>query len=72
MNDKNFFVHPSGYVDDHVTVGDGTKIWHACHVQTGGLLGWMCECGRRLLDETFKCLCGREYLLDGEHLKRKH
>ena len=23
-----FFAHESAYIDDNVTIGDGTKIWH--------------------------------------------
>ena len=26
------FIHESSYVDDDVSIGDGTKIWHFCHV----------------------------------------
>ena len=29
-----FFSHPSAYVDDGCEIGDDTKIWHFCHVQT--------------------------------------
>lgn len=63
MEDKKYFVHPSSYVDDRVTVGDGTKIWHLSSVPARQI-GWVCEWGRRL-DETLKCLCGRAYSLDG-------
>ena len=29
------FVHESSYVDDGCEIGDGTKIWHFCHVMNG-------------------------------------
>lgn len=48
MEDKKFFVHPSSYVDDHVTVGDGTKIWHFCHVQAGASIGRNCSLGQNV------------------------
>ena len=34
-----FFVHESSYVDDGVTIGEGTKIWHFCHVLQGAVIG---------------------------------
>ncbi len=36
------FVHESSYVDENVTVGDGTKIWHFCHIQSGAKIGSNC------------------------------
>jgi len=29
---KNYFVHESSYIDDNVEIGEGTKIWHFCHI----------------------------------------
>jgi len=29
---KDVFIHESSYVDDNVTIGRGTKIWHFSHV----------------------------------------
>lgn len=48
MEDKKFFVHPSSYVYDHVTVGYGTKIWHFCHVQAGVSIGHNCSLGQNV------------------------
>jgi len=48
MEDKKYFVHPSSYIDDNVTVGDGTKIWHFCHVQTGASIGRNCSLGQNV------------------------
>ena len=31
MEDK-YFVHPTSLVDENVEIGEGTKIWHFCHV----------------------------------------
>lgn len=30
---KNYFVHESSYIEDDVEIGEGTKIWHFCHIQ---------------------------------------
>ena len=44
----DFFVHPSSYVDDGVTIGAGTKIWHFCHVQSGAVIGRNCSLGQNV------------------------
>ena len=46
MND--YFVHPSSIVDDGVTIGEGTKIWHFCHVQSGAAIGKNCSLGQNV------------------------
>ena len=33
--EKDYFVHESSYVDEDVEIGEGTKIWHFCHIQKG-------------------------------------
>ncbi|MDA8627068.1 N-acetyltransferase [Pseudomonadales bacterium] len=32
QNYKDVFVHESSYVDNNVTIGSGTKIWHFSHI----------------------------------------
>lgn len=44
----NYFVHESSYIDEHVTVGSGTKIWHFCHVQEGATIGQGCNLGQNV------------------------
>ncbi len=46
MND--YFVHESSYVDDEVTIGQGTKIWHFCHIQKGARIGERCSLGQNV------------------------
>jgi UDP-2-acetamido-3-amino-2,3-dideoxy-glucuronate N-acetyltransferase len=48
MSKTGYFVHESSYVDDGVTIGDGTKIWHFCHVQSGAKLGAKCILGQNV------------------------
>jgi UDP-2-acetamido-3-amino-2,3-dideoxy-glucuronate N-acetyltransferase len=43
-----FFSHPSAYVDDGCEIGDDTKIWHFCHVQTGARIGRRCILGQNV------------------------
>lgn len=46
--EKNYFVHESSYVDDGCEVGEGTKIWHFCHVQSGARIGKGCSLGQNV------------------------
>ncbi len=48
MDKKDFFVHESSYVDDNVTIGEGTKIWHFCHIQKGACIGKNCSMGQNV------------------------
>lgn len=43
-----YSVHPSSYIDEDVTIGDGTKIWHFCHVQRGAVIGKNCSFGQNV------------------------
>jgi UDP-2-acetamido-3-amino-2,3-dideoxy-glucuronate N-acetyltransferase len=45
---SDFFVHESSYVDDGCAIGDGTKIWHFCHVQSGATIGERCVLGQNV------------------------
>ena len=33
------FIHESSFVDDRVSVGEGTKIWHFPHILKGSVIG---------------------------------
>ncbi|MGA2531561.1 MAG: acyltransferase [Candidatus Aminicenantales bacterium] len=43
-----FFVHESSYLDDGVIIGEGTKIWHFCHIQKGAQVGKNCTLGQNV------------------------
>lgn len=45
---NNYFAHESSYIDDNVIIGDGTKIWHFCHVQGGSMIGKNCSFGQNV------------------------
>ena len=45
---KNYFVHESSYIDDDVEIGEGTKIWHFCHIQKGARIGKNCSLGQNV------------------------
>lgn len=44
----SYFVHESSYIDDDVEIGEGTKIWHFCHVQSGARIGEGCTLGQNV------------------------
>jgi len=44
----DYFVHESSYVDENVTIGEGTKIWHFCHVQKNAVIGAGCSLGQNV------------------------
>lgn len=44
----DYFKHESAYVDDNVVIGEGTKIWHFSHVQTGAKIGKKCVLGQNV------------------------
>ena len=48
MEEKNYFVHESSYIDDDVQIGAGTKIWHFCHIQSGARIGENCSMGQNV------------------------
>ncbi len=48
MNNNNYFVHESSFVDENVTIGEGTKIWHFCHIQSGAEIGEKCSLGQNV------------------------
>ena len=45
---RDYFVHESSYIDDNVTIGEGTKIWHFCHIQSGAVIGKNCSFGQNV------------------------
>ena len=43
-----YFKHDSAYIDENVEIGDGTKIWHFSHVQSGARIGKNCILGQNV------------------------
>ncbi len=41
-----YFAHESAYIDSGCQIGDGTKIWHFCHVMSGARIGSHCIFGQ--------------------------
>lgn len=45
---SNYYTHPTSIIDDNVTIGAGTKIWHFSHVQSGATIGENCSLGQNV------------------------
>ena len=45
---EDYMVHESSYIDDNVIIGEKTKIWHFCHVQSGARIGKRCSLGQNV------------------------
>ena len=48
MNNR-FHKHPSAIVYDGAIIGDGTRIWHFCHVLPGTVIGRNCVLGQNVM-----------------------
>ncbi|MCW8811429.1 MAG: N-acetyltransferase [Ignavibacteriaceae bacterium] len=44
----NYFKHESAYVDENCVIGEGTKIWHFSHIQSGAKIGKKCVFGQNV------------------------
>ena len=42
------FVHESSFVDESAEIGEGTKVWHFCHIQAGARIGRGCSLGQNV------------------------
>ena len=58
---RDFFVHPTSFVDDGAEIGAGTKIWHYSHVQSGARIGRNCSLGQNVNIGNHVCI--------GSHVK---
>ncbi|WP_282779246.1 acyltransferase [Phaeodactylibacter xiamenensis] len=48
MESKDYYVHPSAWVDEGAQIGKGTKIWHFCHLMPGAVIGEGCSLGQNV------------------------
>lgn len=44
----DYFVHESSYIDENVSIGAGTKVWHFCHILSGAAIGERCSLGQNV------------------------
>jgi UDP-2-acetamido-3-amino-2,3-dideoxy-glucuronate N-acetyltransferase len=43
-----YFVHESSIVDEPCEIGEGTKVWHFCHIMKDGRIGRNCVLGQNV------------------------
>jgi len=56
----DYFAHDSAVIDDDVSIGKGTKIWHFSHVLKGSRVGATCNIGQNVVigpDVTIGNVC---------------
>ena len=41
-------IHPSAFVDEGAIIGDGTRIWHFCHISKAASIGKNCSLGQNV------------------------
>lgn len=42
------YIHSTSIVDDNVSIGGNTKIWHYSHIQSGAVIGESCSFGQNV------------------------
>ena len=47
--EKKFFAHETAVIDDGAVIGEGTKIWHFCHIMSGSQIGSNCNLGQNVV-----------------------
>jgi UDP-2-acetamido-3-amino-2,3-dideoxy-glucuronate N-acetyltransferase len=45
---KGYWAHETAIVDQPARIGDGTRIWHFCHVMAGARIGARCVLGQNV------------------------
>lgn len=46
---ETYFAHPSSFVDQPCTIGEGTRIWHFCHIMPHAKIGRHCSLGQNVM-----------------------
>jgi len=49
MEQHDYFIHESSYVDEPCSIGSGTKIWHFSHIMKNSRLGVRCNIGQNVV-----------------------
>ena len=44
-----YYAHPSAVIDENCDIGEGTKIWHFCHIMSGSKIGKRCNIGQNVV-----------------------
>ncbi len=44
----NFYAHPTAIIDTPCKIGEGTKVWHFCHIMPNAEIGKECSLGQNV------------------------
>src|SRR5436190_7778690 len=47
--EKTYFSHETAVIDDGAVIGNGTKIWHFCHIMSNCIIGDGCNLGQNVV-----------------------
>lgn len=48
MTQASYYLHPTAIIDEPCVIGDGTRIWHFCHVMKNARIGERCILGQNV------------------------
>lgn len=46
---SEYFAHETAVIDEGCKIGDGTKIWHFCHIMSNSIIGKNCNLGQNVV-----------------------
>lgn len=46
---KNYYAHPSAFIDEGCSIGDGTRVWHFSHIMPNCRIGENCNIGQNVV-----------------------
>ena len=49
MSNRDYFSHETAVIDENVSIGEGTKIWHFSHVMSNATIGSNCNIGQNVV-----------------------
>lgn len=49
MEEPSFFAHATAVIDEGCRIGEGTRIWHFCHIMAGASIGRDCNIGQNVV-----------------------
>ena len=49
MSHRDYFSHETAVIDEKVSIGEGTKIWHFSHIMSNATMGSNCNIGQNVV-----------------------